>query len=65
MIINVSMTKEESGPKTSNEIKQAKIFKKAIMTQHSYPPTFLSPYPVLNPPEKQLHKSKTQHDIGH
>ena len=33
------------------------------MTQHSYPPTFLTSYPVLNPPEKQLYKWKVQHNI--
>ena len=50
------MNKEERSLKTLTEIKQAQILKKKIMTQHSYPPTFLPHYPVLNPPEKQLYK---------
>ena len=53
-IINPIMNKGKKSPKTLNEIKQAKILKQIIMTPHTYPPTFLPRYPVLNPPEKQL-----------
>ena len=48
-MINPIMNKEKRSPKT-------KILKQIIMTPHPYPPTFLPRYPVLNPPEKQLHK---------
>ena len=50
------MNEEKRSPKTLTEIKQAKIFKQIIMTPHHYPPTFLTRFSILNPPEKQLHK---------
>ena len=48
------MNKEKRSSKTLTEIKQAKILEQIIMTPHSYPPTFLPCYPVLNPPEKRV-----------
>ena len=38
------------------EIKQAKVLKQIIMTPYHYLPTFLTRYPALSTPEKQLYK---------
>ena len=45
----------EKSPKTLIEIKQAEILKQIFMTPQPYQLTFLLHYPILNPPEKQLH----------
>ena len=53
---NKSHYKQREKKSKDIEIKQAKVFKQIIMTPQHYLPTFLPCFPVLNPPEKQLHK---------
>ena len=55
---NSNKSHYKQGEKKSKdiEIKQVKIFIQIIMTPQHYLPTFLPPFPVLNPPEKQLYK---------